>query len=149
MSRKEKIVILGGGFAGLNVLKNIDRKRFEVHLVDRNNYHGFPPLFYQVASSGLEPSDIAFPFRRRLGKESHAGARFHLGNVTAVDPQSKTVTTDSETIAYDRLVIALGTTNNFFATPELIDRVYTLKSIDEAIRLRNEVISRCEKAALE
>lgn len=149
MSRKEKIVILGGGFAGLNVLKNIDRKRFEVHLVDRNNYHGFPPLFYQVASSGLEPSDIAFPFRRRLGKEGHAGARFHLGNVKAVDPRSKTVTTDSETIPYDRLVIALGTTNNFFATPELIDRVYTLKSIDEAIRLRNEVISRCEKAALE
>lgn len=60
----ERIVVIGGGFAGLNFIKHIDRKRFEVIVVDRNNYHSFPPLFYQVASAGLEPASISFPFRR-------------------------------------------------------------------------------------
>lgn len=149
MPHKEKLVILGGGFAGLNVLKYADKDRFEVHIVDRNNYHGFPPLFYQVASSGLEPSDIAFPFRRRLGKSRDLDARFHLGEIREVDPKNKIVRTDREEITYDRLVVALGTTNNFFGNPSLIESVYTLKSIDEAIRLRNEIIYRCEQAALE
>ncbi len=149
MPQKEKLVILGGGFAGLNVLKYTDKERFEVHIVDRNNYHGFPPLFYQVASSGLEPTDIAFPFRRRLGKTRDLDARFHLGVIREVDPKAKVVRTDKEEITYDRLVVALGTTNNFFGDPTLIERVFTLKSIDEAIRLRNEIIYRCEQAALE
>ncbi len=149
MPEREKVVILGGGFAGLRILKDIDRKRFDVHIVDRNNYHGFPPLFYQVASSGLEPADIAFPFRRRLGKDKFPRARFHLGSVVEVDAASQTVITDKERISYDHLVIALGTTNNFFADDSLREKVYTLKSIDEAIRLRNEIILRCERAALE
>ncbi len=149
MAQKERLVILGGGFAGLNVLKNIDSRRFDVHIVDRNNFHGFPPLFYQVASAGLEPSDIAFPFRRRLGKDKKIGARFHLGRIIRIDTEARIVVTDLESIGYDRLIIALGTTNNFFSDATLIDKVYTLKSIDEAIRIRNEVISRCERAALE
>lgn len=65
----ERIVVIGGGFAGLNFIKHIDRKRFEVIVVDRNNYHSFPPLFYQVASAGLEPASISFPFRREMRKK--------------------------------------------------------------------------------
>ena len=64
MDSKEKVVVIGGGFAGINFVKKLDRKRYDVTLVDRNNYHSFPPLFYQVAASGLEPASISFPFRR-------------------------------------------------------------------------------------
>ncbi|MDE6328943.1 MAG: NAD(P)/FAD-dependent oxidoreductase [Duncaniella sp.] len=149
MAQKEKIVILGGGFAGLNVLKEIDNKKFEVHIVDRNNYHCFPPLFYQVASSGLEPTDIAFPFRQRVGKGKFRDTRFHLGEIKEIDYSRRIVITDHEEIRFDHLVIALGTTNNFFADNSLANKVYTLKSIGESLRLRNEIISRCERAAIE
>ena len=66
MEHKEKIVVVGGGFAGLNLVKHIDRTRYDVVLVDKNNYHSFPPLFYQVTSAGLDPASISFPFRREL-----------------------------------------------------------------------------------
>ena len=68
MDQRKKIVVVGGGFAGLNFVKRIDKKRFDVTLVDRNNFHSFPPLFYQIASSGLEPDSICFPVRRELHK---------------------------------------------------------------------------------
>lgn len=149
MPVRPKVVILGGGFAGLRVLKDLDKDLYEVHLVDRNNYHSFPPLFYQVASSGLDPTDISFPFRRRLRQKRMKDARFHLGEVKSVDMYRRTVITDNETIGFDILVIAMGTTNNFFGNPDLVDKVYTLKSTGEAIRLRNEVLYRCERAAIE
>lgn len=148
MNRK-RLVILGGGFAGLQLLKRVDKSLYEVHIVDRNNFHSFPPLFYQVASSGLEPTDISFPFRRRLHLKSMADARFHLGTVQTVEMNTREVITDTERIPFDTLVVAMGTTNNFFGTPDLIEKVYTLKSIDEAIRLRNEILHRCELAAIE
>lgn len=146
---KERIVVLGGGFAGLNFIKKIDSSRYEIVLVDRNNFHGFPPLFYQVASSGLDPTDISFPFRREMRHSTDDGSRFHLGCVKSVDVSRKVVSTDTGDISYDKLVVSLGSTNNFFSSPELIDEVYTLKSMDEAIRLRNEILYRCEMAATE
>ncbi len=148
MSQLPRIVILGGGFAGLNVAKRLDKSRYEVHLVDRNNYHSFPPLFYQVASAGLDPTGISFPLRREMRKLRPRNIRFHLGEVKEVDAVARTVTTSYETLAYDYLIIALGTTNNFFSNPGLINDVFTLKSVDEAIRLRNEILYRCEKAAI-
>ena len=75
MKGKEKIVIIGGGFAGLNLVKKLDKSKFEVVLVDRNNYHSFPPLFYQIASSGLDPGSISFPYRRDMRKLRSKGAR--------------------------------------------------------------------------
>ncbi|MCM1163943.1 MAG: NAD(P)/FAD-dependent oxidoreductase [Muribaculaceae bacterium] len=146
---KQKIVVLGGGFAGLNFIKRINSSRYAITLVDRNNFHGFPPLFYQVASSGLDPTDISFPFRREMRHSTDDGSRFHLGSVKSVDMSRKVVVTDTGEIPYDKLVIAMGTTNNFFSSPELLDKVYTLKSMDEAIRLRNEILYRCEMAAVE
>lgn len=68
MDSKEKIVVVGGGFAGINFIKRIDRNKYDVLLIDRNNYHSFPPLFYQIASSGLDPASISFPFRREMRK---------------------------------------------------------------------------------
>lgn len=149
MSERPKIVVLGGGFAGLNFVKKLDTKKFEVILVDRHNYHTFPPLFYQVASSEVDPTSICFPFRREFQKRRLRDVRFHLGEVRSIDTARKCVVTDTGTITYDRLVIALGTTNNFFGNAQLIDEVYTLKSTDEAIRIRNEILLRCERAAIE
>ena len=148
MATKQKLVILGGGFAGLTLVKHIDKRQYDVTLIDRNNYHSFPPLFYQVASSGLDPTSISFPLRLEVRKAMREGTRFHMGNVTSIDVAAKTVTTSSGVIDYDKLVLALGTTNNFFGNDELLFDVYTLKSIDESIRCRNEILDRCERAAV-
>lgn len=146
---KPVIVIVGGGFAGLNLVKHLDKDKYEVILVDKNNYHGFPPLFYQVASSGLDPSSISFPFRRELRKKSSKNASYHIGEVTEIDVDHHEIVTQYERIHYDKLVIAAGTTNNFFNNPDLVKDVYTLKGTDEAIRCRNEILDRCERAAVE
>lgn len=146
MKDLKHIVIIGGGFAGLNLAKKIDKKKFRVTIVDKNNYHSFPPLFYQIASSGLEPGSISFPFRREMRKMKNAN--YHFGEVLRVDTENKTVYTQFEQIGYDYLVIASGTTNNFFNQPELKEKVHTLKSTAEAIRLRNEILDRLERACI-
>lgn len=145
---KQRLVIIGAGFAGLNLAKNIDRKRYDITIVDRNNYHSFPPLFYQVASSGLEPASISFPLRREFSRHRWAGIHFHMGEVSAINISTKEIITGSESISYDILVIAAGTTNNFFNIPELQNRVYTMKSTSEAIRLRNKILYNLERAAI-
>ncbi len=146
--RKRRLVVIGGGFAGLNFLKKLDTRQWEIVLVDRNNFHSFPPLFYQVASSVLDPGSISFPLRREMRRRRMRGARFHLGNVTKIDTDRKCVVTQFESIEYDSLVIAAGTTNNFFSIPDLEKCVYTLKSTAEAIRCRNDILDRLERAAL-
>lgn len=144
---KKKLIIIGGGFAGINLMKKIDRKIYDVTLIDRNNYNCFPPLFYQVASSGLDPGSISFPFRREVHKLKEEPG-YHMGEVQSIDIDKKLVTTQYETIPYDKLVIAAGTTNNFFNMPQLRDRVYTLKSMGEAMRCRNAILDRLEVASL-
>ncbi len=148
MAQKEHIVIIGGGFAGINLAKQLDKSRFDITIVDKNNYHSFPPLFYQVASGGLDPASISFPFRREMRKSSIRGARYHMGEVTEIDTERHEVKTKLETIHYDKLVIAAGTTNNFFGNPDLIKHVYTLKSTVEAVRCRNEILDRMERASI-
>ena len=148
MNAKEKIVIVGGGFAGLNLVKKLDKSKFDVTLVDRNNYHSFPPLFYQIASSGLDPGSISFPYRREMRKGHVKGARYEMGNVKTIDVVNKTITTNLDVISYDKLVIAAGTTNNFFGMNDLFKKVYTLKSTPEAIRCRNEILDRLERASV-
>ena len=147
VTTKERIVIIGGGFAGLNIVKRLDKDKWQITLVDKNNYHSFPPLFYQVASSGLDPGSISFPFRREIRKMKKKGVRFHMGEVKAIDALRREVVTQYETICYDRLIIAAGTTNNFFGDPGLEKYVFTLKSTPEAIRCRNEVLQHLERAA--
>ena len=143
---KKHIVIIGGGFAGINAIKSLDKNKFDITLVDRHNFHSFPPLFYQIASSGLDSGSISFPFRREVRHMKHV--RFHMGEVKRVDTVAETVTTQFETISYDYLLIAAGTTNNFFGMNDLRDKVYTLKSVAEAIRLRNEILDRLERASI-
>lgn len=148
MNPQKTIVIIGGGFGGLNLAHRLDKSIWHVVIIDRNNYHSFPPLFYQVASSGLEPASISFPFRREILGRKYRGCSFHIGTVESIDTSRRTVTTKYETVHYDVLVIAAGTTNNFFGIDDLQKHVYTLKSTTEAIRTRNEVLDRLERASL-
>lgn len=145
---KKRIVVIGGGFAGLNLIKNIDARQWDVHLTDRNNYHSFPPLFYQLASGGLDAGSICFAIRRELRAHKAKGVTYHMGTVRTIDTKRKVVITRAEEIAYDTLVIAAGTTNNFFGNDDLKLYVHTLKSVPEAIRCRNDIIARLERAAI-
>ena len=127
----ETIVIIGGGFAGLNLLKRLKRGRYRIRLVDRNNYHYFPPLFYQVASSGLDASNIAFPLRRELKKRHDV--TYHMGHVKNIDLEAKTVTTSYETLRYDKLVLACGTTNNYFGMEGMDRLTFGMKSVRPSV----------------
>lgn len=144
---KPRIVVIGGGFAGLNFVKKINRKKWDVILVDCNNYHSFPPLFYQVASSGVDPASISFPLRREIRSNARE-ATFNMGTVKSIDTVKKKIVTQYETIRYDKLVIAAGTTNNFYGIAGLEKTVYTLKSVAESIRCRNDILDRLERAAI-
>ena len=142
----ERILIIGGGFAGLNLAKKLDKNKFKVMVLDRPTFHCFPPLFYQVASSGLDASNISFPFRREFKKLRNVS--YHMGHVKNIDVAGKTVETSYETIAYDRLVIAAGTTNNFFGMPDMEKKVFCMKTVAEASHTRDEILDRLERAAL-
>ncbi|MDD2961247.1 MAG: NAD(P)/FAD-dependent oxidoreductase [Muribaculaceae bacterium] len=146
LTKKEHIVVVGGGFAGLNAIKALNKEKYDITLIDRNNFHSFPPLFYQIASSGLDSGSISFPFRRETRKMENV--KFQMGEVRNVDTTAKTITTQFETLNYDKLIISAGTTNNFFGMNNLLETVYTLKSTAEAIRLKNEILDRLERASL-
>lgn len=147
MDSREIIVIIGGGFAGLNLAKRLDKNRYRIMVVDRNNFHSFPPLFYQIASSGLDTSNISFPFRREFKKLRNV--TYHMGHVKNIDVKAKTVTTSYETLKYDRLVLAAGSTNNYFGMPGLDETVFGIKTAAEAMHTRDEILDRLERGALE
>lgn len=112
-------------------------------LIDRDNFHCFPPLFYQIASSGLVPANICFPFRREMRKLRNV--RYHMGHVKGIDPVAKTVTTSYETLSYDRLVIAAGSTNNYFGMEGLDKETFGIKTVAQAAHTRDEVLDRLER----
>lgn len=148
MDTRENLVIIGGGFAGLNLVKRLDKKKYNIVLVDKNNYHSFPPLFYQIASSGLDAENICFPFRREMQKDCAKGARYHMGEAHTIDMNKREVVTQYERLPFDHLIIAAGCTNNFFGDPDLIKYVYTIKTANEAMRCRNQILERLERACL-
>ncbi len=145
--KKETVVIIGGGFAGINLAKSLDKKKFDVKVIDRNNFHSFPPLFYQIASSALAQSNISFPFRREFKHDK--STTYHMGHVKNIDVENKLVTTSYETLAYDKLVIAAGTTNNFFGMDNLYKEVYCIKTIGEADHARDEILDRLERGCMQ
>lgn len=142
----ETIVIIGGGFAGINLAKHLDHDKFRIKLIDRNNFHCFPPLFYQVASSGLDAANIAFPFRREFRKCRNFS--YHMGHVKNISLSDHTVTTSYETIQYDRLVIAAGSANNYFGIEGLDSSVFGIKTIGQASHTRDEILDRLERGSL-
>lgn len=145
---RKHVVVIGGGFAGLNFIRHLaENKRYRITLVDMNNYNYFTPLLYQVATSFLEPSSISYPFRKLFtGK----GVQFRLASVLKVDTQQNTLfLSDGEQLQYDLLVFAAGTETNFFGNESIKQNAVFLKSIDDALFMRNELIRLFEKAAIE
>src|ERR1022692_2461946 len=118
-----KIVIIGGGFGGLRLARQISKdKRFDITLIDRYNFHQFQPLFYQVATAGLDASTISFPLRKVLQKEKNI--HFRMATVKSLDVVGCLVISDAATFSYDILVLATGADTNFFGNEELMAHAY-------------------------
>ncbi|WP_431160779.1 NAD(P)/FAD-dependent oxidoreductase [Flagellimonas beolgyonensis] len=139
-----KIVIVGAGFGGIELAKALRNRPVEVLLVDRNNYHNFQPLMYQVATGGLEPGSIAYPIRRIF--RSHKNVNCRMAEVLGVEVQGNFLKTSIGDIPYDYLVIATGSQNNFFNFEPIKDQLLTLKSIPDALNLRSYLFQNLEKA---
>lgn len=145
-SGRERVVIVGGGFGGLVCARALDGADVDVLLLDARNYHLFTPLLYQVATALLDPSDIAYPFRTVFRRSRNV--RFRQARVTGVDFEAKRLATaGGDTIHYDTLVLATGSANAYFGNPELAEQTIGMKALDEALRLRNHVLSCLERAA--
>jgi len=143
----KKIVIVGGGFAGINFVKNLWKdKNYLITMVDKDNYNFFTPLLYQVASAFIEPSNISYPYRRMF--EGKSNMRFHYGTFLSVDPAQKQIQTDTGTLSYDYLVIAIGTVTNYFGMTNVEQNSLAMKSVEDAINLRNHLLLNLEKAVL-
>jgi NADH dehydrogenase len=143
-----KLVIAGGGFGGLRLARKLNNKKgIEVLLVDRFNYHQFQPLFYQVATAGLDASNISFPLRKVFQKSSNV--RLRMTDIQRVDPEAKKLITDTGEISYDKLVIATGAGTNFFGNKELETHAFSMKSTVEALQIRHRLMENFEQATIE
>lgn len=142
---QKKVVVIGGGFAGINFIKKISNDyHYKVTLVDSNNYHFFPPLLYQVATAFIEVSNISYPFRRMFQEKPNL--RFHLGSLIKIHSETNTIETDTGTISYDYLVLSLGTETNYFGMENVRNNALPMKTINDAINLRNHLLLNVEKA---
>ena len=140
-----KIVIVGGGFAGLNLAKRLaGNQLFDITLVDKNNYHLFPPLLYQVATAFIEASNISYPFRRMFQYKENL--RFHLGELKNIVAADNKIETSNGDLRYDYLVLAMGTGTNYFGLENIRKHALPMKTIDDAIHLRNHLLLNAEKA---
>lgn len=141
---KKRVVIVGGGFGGLKLARKLVKSNFQVVLVDKNNYHHFPPLIYQVASSGIEPSSIAFPFRRIFQRRKDF--YFRLAEVRSIIPSEKMIQTSIGKLSYDYLVLACGATTNFFGNQQIAENAIPMKTLSESMGLRNALLDNFERA---
>lgn len=141
---KKRIVIAGGGFAGLKLAKSLRKSNYQIVLLDKNNYHQFQPLFYQVATAGLEPSAISFPLRKIFQEQKDI--HFRVAVLEKVDAESRVISTDIGDLKYDYLVLAIGARTNFFGNQNLRRHAISMKSISEAIQLRNAILHNFEQA---
>lgn len=141
--KKGRVVIIGGGFGGIQVAKKLAKKDFQVVIIDKNNYHIFQPLLYQVATSVLEAESIAYPIRKIFKKAKNV--YFRQGEVTAVRPEENMIDLGGDEMHYDHLVIASGAKTNFFGNEGLIISAMPMKSVLEALDLRSMILQNFEK----
>ena len=142
---RKRVVIVGAGFGGLKLARKLARRReFQVVLLNRNNFHEFQPLYYQVATAGLEANSILFPLRSVFGNCKNVHIR--VTNVTGIRPADKAVDTELGAIPYDYLVMATGADTNFFNQRNIIEKALPMKSVSEAIALRNRMLQNFEDA---
>jgi NADH dehydrogenase len=143
---KPRIVIVGGGFGGIELAKKLRNKDIEVMMLDKHNYHTFQPLLYQVATGGLEADSIAFPLRKIF--KGQKNLTFRVTEVKAVRPTENVIETSIGTIEYDHLVLATGSTSNFFGQAEIEHNAMPMKSIPEALNLRSLILQNLEAAQI-
>ncbi|NYJ28158.1 NAD(P)/FAD-dependent oxidoreductase [Allomuricauda sp. ARW1Y1] len=141
-----RIVIVGGGFAGVALVEGLKNKDVQVVLIDRHNFHQFQPLFYQVATSGLEPDSIVFPFRKQF--KGYKNVSFRLAEVKEIQNSINTVITDKGKLTYDYLVLATGTKTNFFGMEEVERNSLGMKDIRDSLNIRHMMLQNLEQAAI-
>lgn len=144
IKKGDRIVIIGGGFAGLQLAKTLRKAEVNVVLVDKQNHHQFQPLFYQVASARLEPSSISFPFRKIF--QNNKNVDFRMADIVKIIPEeNKLMTAYDRTIRYDHLIIATGCRTNFFGNKQISEHAFSMKTTQEAIDIRNKILFSFEK----
>ena len=147
METREKIIVIGGGFAGLQLAKTLNNKRKKVIVIDKVNHHMFQPLFYQVACGRIEPSNISFPFRKIFQRSRNI--QYRMIEVQKILPdQNKIITSEAE-FTYDKLVIATGCKTNFFGNSKMESLTFGMKNTQEAIAIRNHILLTFEKLIIE
>ncbi|RWU04872.1 NAD(P)/FAD-dependent oxidoreductase [Pedobacter chitinilyticus] len=146
MEHKKKIVIIGGGFGGIELAKKLKSENVDIVILDKHNYHTFQPLLYQVATGGLEADSIAFPIRKIF--KGQKNLKFRVTEVKTVVPEENKLTTTIGDIEYDYLVIATGSTSNFFGQTEISQNAMPMKSIPEALNLRSLILQNLEAAII-
>ncbi len=143
MLQRKKIIIIGGGFAGIQLARHLDKKLFDILLIDKINHHQFQPLFYQVATSQIEPSSISFPFRYIFKNNSNVQIR--MAEALSLDKEKNKISTSIGEFDYDFLVVAIGCETNFYNNAETAKHSFTLKSTYDAITIRNHILETFEK----
>ena len=143
--KKPKVVIIGGGFGGLWAARTFANKPVDVVVIDRNNYHTFLALLYQVAAAELSAEDIAYPVRSVFSKIPNID--FILAHTRRIDLQNRQIETDGETVSYDYLILANGSVTATFGVPGVEEHAYFLKTLEEAVALKNHIICCFESAA--
>jgi len=144
-NQKKRTLIVGGGFAGTRLAQKLLKQNFQVVLIDQNNYYQFQPLLYQVAIAGIEPSAISYPLRRMfMGKNKDY--HFRMAKLFKVHPEDNYIETNIGNIDYDYLIIATGVKTNFFGNKSLQEKAFSLKSVEDAISIRNAILANLEKS---
>ncbi|WP_400071989.1 NAD(P)/FAD-dependent oxidoreductase [Zobellia russellii] len=141
---QKRLVIIGGGFAGISLAKKLSEIDLQIVLLDKHNYHTFQPLLYQVSTSGLEPDSIAYPIRKVL--KHLENFHFRLANVERIDPEQKLIFTDTGNLDYDYLVLATGTKTNYFGNQQIAEYSMSMKSVPQALDIRSLMLQNFEKA---
>lgn len=139
---KKRIVVIGGGFAGLTLASKLVKTKYQSVLIDKHNYHMFQPLLYQVATAGIEPSAISFPFRKVF--QSKRNIHIRITEVVRIEPENNRVITRIGIVNYDFLVIAIGATTNYFGNNLIKEKAFPMKSVPEALGLRNTILQNFE-----
>lgn len=143
-SDNQRIVIIGAGFAGLKLAKSIDKNKYQVVIIDKNNYHQFQPLLYQVATAGLEANSITFPLRKIFQKKNNIHVRY--AEMQSVNTTDNEISTNLGVLHYDHLILCLGLETNYYNLASVKEFAYPMKSVTEALQVRNAILENYEKA---
>lgn len=141
-----RVVLIGGGFAGMAVARNLLKENIQLVILDRHNYHTFQPLLYQVSTSGLEPDSIAYPLRKIT--RGYEDCYFRLTEVKSIDPDTKTIHSTIGELTYDYLIIATGSKTNFFGNKSIEDNAMWMKTVPQALNIRSLILENLEQAAI-